>query len=233
VWNNKFPTHWPAEGTPKPTYWLENGELRGPNMQMGARLWSKLKLLALWERFAVPVARDKQYEKYFPPAYTPLREYQGPVAQDWQKRWDNNVGLMRDENLENEKSHLAIRLTPRSKRTQYGLDLTRKLLHEIEKLVVEHAGTFVLFRVDKPQENADSGGTVHVLNGKYYRTSNEQFLSNIDYVNRDFKNYVVRVRINDWAVGPEDGHINERATDQVMDDLSRKLEKLVVNKARP
>ena len=228
-WNNMFPTHWPADGTPKPTYWLENGELRGPDMEMGARLSSKIKLVALWERFVVPVSRDKQFEKYFPPAYAPMREYEGPVEQDWQKRWDNNIGLMRNENLANEKSHLAIRLSPRSERTQYGLDLTRKLLHEIERLVVNHAGTFVMFRVDKPLEHQDSGGRVHVLNGNYYKTSSEQFLSNINYLNQDFKNHTVRVRIKDWAVGPEDGHINERATDQAMKDLSRKLEPLVPN----
>ncbi len=31
VWNNMFPTNWPANGVLKPTYWLENGELQGPN----------------------------------------------------------------------------------------------------------------------------------------------------------------------------------------------------------
>ena len=227
VWNNMFPTHWPADGTPKPTFWLENGELHGPNEEMGARLLSKIKLLALWERFIFPVSRDKQYEKYFPPAYSPMHEYDGPVEHDWQKRWDNNIGFMRHENLDNEKSHLAIRLTPHSERTQYGLDLTRKLLHKIENLAADHAGTFAIFRVDKPLENSDVNGKTHVLNGKFYKTSNEQFVSNINYVNQDFKNYIVRVRVNDWAVGPEDSHINERATDQAMEDLSRKLEKLV------
>jgi hypothetical protein len=44
VWNNLFPTHWPANGQPKPTFWLENGGLRGPNHALGelldpSRLW--------------------------------------------------------------------------------------------------------------------------------------------------------------------------------------------------
>lgn len=227
VWNNMFPTHWPADGPPKPTFWLENGELHGPNMEMGARLWSKFKLVALWERFISPVSRDRQFEKRFPPAYSPMLQHEGPADQDWQKRWDGNIGLMRDENLGNEKSHFAMRLTPPSERTQYGLDLTRRLLHETENLVTSHAGKFVVFRVDKPLENPDFGGKIHVLNGKYYKTSNEQFLSNVNYINRGFKSYVSHVTIREWKVGPEDSHINEHATDQVMEDLSRKLENLV------
>ena len=227
VWNNMFPTHWPANGTPKPTFWLENGELHGPNVGMGANLSSKIKLVALWERFISPASRDEHYEKYFPPAYSPMLEYEGPVDRDWQKRWDGNIGFMRDENLGNEKSHLVMRLTPPSARTQYGLDLTRRLLQELEKLVTRHAGRFVVFRADKPLEVPDIGGKIHVLNGRYYKTSNEQFQSNVNYLNQDFKSYVSRVSIDDWKVGPEDSHLNEHATDQVMEDLSRKLENLI------
>jgi hypothetical protein len=34
VWNNVFPTHMPADGTIKPTYWLDHGTLKGPNYQL-------------------------------------------------------------------------------------------------------------------------------------------------------------------------------------------------------
>lgn len=37
VWNNMFPTHWPKNGTPKPTFVLKNGELDGPTEQ-----WNKI-----------------------------------------------------------------------------------------------------------------------------------------------------------------------------------------------
>ncbi len=30
IWNNIFPTHCPKDGWPKPTFWLENGVLKGP-----------------------------------------------------------------------------------------------------------------------------------------------------------------------------------------------------------
>jgi hypothetical protein len=30
VWNNVFPTNWPKDGWIKPTYWLDDGTLKGP-----------------------------------------------------------------------------------------------------------------------------------------------------------------------------------------------------------
>ena len=32
LWNNTFPTHLPKDGFPKPTFWLEGAELKGPNL---------------------------------------------------------------------------------------------------------------------------------------------------------------------------------------------------------
>jgi len=33
IWNNVFPTHWPGNGWPKPTFKLVNGELQGPSYE--------------------------------------------------------------------------------------------------------------------------------------------------------------------------------------------------------
>jgi len=35
IWNNVFPTNIPKDGIIKPTFWLERGELKGPNYQLG------------------------------------------------------------------------------------------------------------------------------------------------------------------------------------------------------
>lgn len=43
VWNNMFPTHWPKDGTPKPTFWLDgNDKLKGPKVS-----YSKFRILSL------------------------------------------------------------------------------------------------------------------------------------------------------------------------------------------
>jgi hypothetical protein len=70
---------------------------------------------------------------------------------------DTNLGRMRDENLATEKSHMAVMLSPRSKRMR---SVTEK----------------------------------------------------------------------DCRVSPDDGHFNEKATDQLMSDLARRLAARIPNK---
>jgi hypothetical protein len=130
---------------------------------------------------------------------------------------------MRREDLKNEKSHLAIMLTPRSPRMQYGLDLTRALLHEITNLVSAHGGKFSMFRTSDPSEEINSQEEVYVLNGKYYRSSQIQFEQNLQYKNQGFDHYVIPITIEKWRVGPNDGHLNEHAVDQVMKDLANQV----------
>ncbi len=231
VWNNMFPTHWATNGYPKPTFRLENGELRGPSEEMGQEIkFSSIKLIAIFQRLFLD--RDGEWEKYLPEPYTPLSEYKGPVSQDWQKRWDSNIGLMRYENLDNEKSHLAISLTPRSKRMQYGLQLTKRLLRKIAVLVKAHNGKFVIFRTAESSEGAgvfSSGVTVHILNGKFYMTSQKQFEENVEYITNGFTSYVIPITVKGWRVSPTDSHLNERANDQVMRDLAARLKDLIIS----
>jgi hypothetical protein len=68
---------------------------------------------------------------------------------------------------------------------------------------------------------------VHVLNGKYYKTSDTQYNENLSYLAKGFTSYIVPVTVDPPIVGPEDSHMNEHATDQVIKDLAAKIEYLV------
>lgn len=228
IWNNLFPSSLPAPGTPKPTFWLENGELRGPSEEIGQpiRENSSLKLVQLWLK-VFRWSRDHSWEKNYPPAYKPMTEYKGEVKTNWQQLWDSNPSA-RDDDVGSEKSNVAIALTPSSERMKYGLDLTRKLMQEIERLITSRGGQFVTFTHIIPATDEDilSDG-VHVLNGLYYRTSRSQYNENVSYMNQGFKFFLIPVTIEQWRVGPEDAHLNEHATDQVMEDLAKQLEALI------
>jgi len=143
IWNNQFPTT--IDGHAKPTFWLEDGRLHGPTEELRqyVRETPRFKLLALWRRNLIRF-REQEWEKYLPPVNTPLTEFMGPVKDDWQQIWNHNHES-RFENLGNERTPLAMYLTPRSKRMQYGLDLTSKLLKEVESLVSSRGGKFVTF----------------------------------------------------------------------------------------
>lgn len=228
VWNNLFPTHFPADGVPKPTYWLEGGQLHGPSEGWGQpiRETPRLKLNLLW-RNLFGWSRDRAWEKTYPPAYAPMTQTSEPVKDDWQRRWDNNIRNMRAENLATEKSHFGVFLTPRSERTQYGLDLTRKLLEEIDRSTQSHGGQLVLFSNAPPPEETDVLEGTHILNGKYYKTSMAQYYSNLDYLSKGFKFYSVPITVAQWKVGPDNTHLNEHAMDQFMKDLASRIETLV------
>ena len=230
VWNNVFPTNWVKNGWPKPTFRLIKGKLHGPSEQFGEALsWSKIKLLVLANRVFPFIDRDGDWEKHLPQPYKPMPNYAGDACYDWQESWDNNAGF-RDENLATEKSHLAISLTPISPRTQYGLDLTKALLAEIKSLVNNNKGHFVIFNTrvpDEKQQICSAEEVVHLLNGKHYKTSRKQFRDNIEYINANFVSFTVPVTIAKWRVGPQDSHLNEPATDQVMNDLAAQILPLI------
>lgn len=227
VWNNIFPTHWPTNSNPKPTFWLEDGELKGPSEQIGEELkYPSFKLLALFKGLNPSIwQRDTWWERRLPPPYRPLTDYNGPVSNQWQEWFDKRGRyFMRYENLEIGKNHFAIRLTPRSKRMEYGIELTRRLLNEIEKEVVEKNGKFIVFNVFTPTDETVTEEQVYVLNGKLYRTSEQQFRKNLDDINADFEYLRVNVTLDLWRVGPADySHLNEHANDQAMMNLANMI----------
>jgi hypothetical protein len=234
IWNNVFKTHM-FNHNPKPTFWLDGaGKLLGPSEGLGQPLAdSRIVVASLWQRaFGLPW-RDKSWERHLPEAYIPLDHYDGPVHADWQERWNMNLGRMRDENLATEKSHLAVGLIPRSKRMQYGLELTRALTQRIQELATNNHARLVIFQtvVDDPAFLPEDE-QVYVLNKKYYRVSARQLHDNWSYVNHGFDNEIVPVTVKDWRVGPKDGHLNTHATDQVMADLAGRLHSRVVETSR-
>ena len=159
----------------------------------------------------------------------PLDHFEGPVRSEWQERWNTNLGRMRDEELATEKSHMAVMLSPRSRRMQYGLDLTRALTARIQDLVTAHHGRLVIFQTDT-HDFVSEDDEVYVLNDKYYRVSKKQYDANWAYVNNGFDAEVIPVTAKDWRVGPEDGHLNAQGNRQVMADLAQRLRSRIVEK---
>jgi hypothetical protein len=223
VVDNEFPSGGQTNGTPKPTFWLENQQLRGPTEGLGQEMMehNSFRLAIFWHR-VFPIRRDDEWESHLPAPYTPMADYKGTAINDWQERWDKNIEDIRGGNLKNEKSGLAIYLTPRSKRMQYGIDLTHKLLEKIEWLTASHGGKFTIFERTVP-ETQSAQDQVHLLNGFYYKTSSGQFRSNVSDIVAGFDYQLIPVTLEQHRVGPEDGHLNEHATDQVMKDLAQEL----------
>jgi hypothetical protein len=207
VWNNVFNTHM-ANRNPKPTYWLDaSGRLKGPTESLCQPLGdSRIVIAGLWQRTFGLAWRDKAWERSLPAPYVPMIHYEGVINHEWQERWNTNLGRMRDEELDTEKSHLAVGLTPRRARMQYGLDLTRASIGRIQDLVQANHGTLVVFQT-QTSEALPKGDQVYVLNDNYYRVSSDQFCANWNSVNQGFETEVIPVTVTDWRVGPTDAHL--------------------------
>ncbi len=151
------------------------------------------------------------------------------MEDDWQRRLDSIPDLW--ENFSTDKHDKILYLTPRSPRTQYGLDLTRKLLQEVEKLVTSHGGQFAMLWVRpnnlETNQKTESGEVVHVVKGRFYKTFDTQFKENMDYILRGFSRFVVSLTVTPWRVGPEDAHFNEHPTDQVIKDLAAEVVSII------
>ena len=84
VWNNTFPTHWPYNTTPKPTFWIEDGELEGLSEELGDLIHPPvakvIRLLYSWLEIAqLPYDRDGEWiEQHLPPAYSLSNHAESP-----------------------------------------------------------------------------------------------------------------------------------------------------------
>lgn len=225
LWNNTFPTHWPANGWAKPTFRVVDGRLSGPSERLGESLpRPSLRLLMLAESVFGPADRDGEWEAFLPPAYEPDSVWSGDFLTDWQERFDTDLGLMRDENLATEKSHLAIYLTPESPRMTYSIELTRLLLAGIDSLSRANGARTAAFAVDGPPDpTGDVEEATYVLNGMYYHVSRRQYESCVARINEGMEFYSILLGIEDWKMGPLDSHLNEHATDVLMEDLAALL----------
>jgi hypothetical protein len=207
--------------------------LKGPSEGLLAPLAnSRIVVAALWQRALGLPWRDKSWERQLPTPYAALDHYDGAVRSDWQERWNGDIGRMRGENLATEKSHLSILLAPRSKRMQYGVDLTHALISRIQDVVTAHHARLVVFYEDTQTFDSEND-EIYALNGKYYRVSKRQFEANLKDINSGFDTEVIPVTLKDWRVSPEDGHLNREATDLVMAALAERLKSGVMARQEP
>tara|TARA_A100001015_G_scaffold321276_1_gene451169 strand:- start:2712 stop:3860 length:1149 start_codon:yes stop_codon:yes gene_type:complete len=234
VWNNLFPTHQPWNGTPKPTYWIEDGELAGPTGQIGDPLMlSSSRIGTLIHRATGGKnTLDTQWSRnILPEPYTPMDSYEGEVRMEWQEAWDRKeMGFLVD-NFDEDKNHFCLFLVPRSPRVSYGIELSRLLMSKMQKAVEKQNGAFVTFsasRFDEVVQGKPGEERVYQLNGKFYKTSLDQALKSLADINEGFEFLNLPVREKVWRMGPEDAHLNQHAVDLMMKDLAKAVQPILL-----
>ena len=224
IWNNLFPTHMPVNGPPKPTFRLENDRLVTPMLEWGSRSFtSPIKAAALVQRARsrhLFERRDDLWESFLPPANGSLKDFSGPSDSTWEDV-PNYMSLV-VEDLESEKSHFSIWLTPPSPRMNHGIRLTRLLLEEIRSLVESNGARLVVFHAPQPMRT-DGAERVFSLSGKHYRAAESQIEKTVDRIADGFDWIRIPVRLKDWRVSEIDSHLNPSANDDTMRRLAAEL----------
>jgi len=228
IWNNVFPTH-NLDGSnsgPKPTWRLEHGRLIGPTESLRG-VTDRWKTRALI-RTALGYNRDDAWEKYLPPAYSPLESWEGKANPLWQ---DKNFR----ENPVREKSHLAPLLAPASPRMDYGIELTRALLLKIKGLVESKGGVFLSILPEHPYrkyldselptirtiaETYYQGDQVYEWQGKFYKTSKAQAEENLSRIMKDVPFYRFPVDLEGCTLSSTDFHFTTLANRFAMSELA-------------
>ncbi len=171
---------------------------------------------------------DDEWEKKLPEAYKPMDTYSGKFFSDWDWKKNKKNPYLRYDNLYNEKSNSAIYLYPRSPRMQYGLDLTKKLLYEIDKLCRANNSDFFIFydasfHADQIVNEGLYTNKVQKVNNRFYIESPRQYKENQKYVNEGFRVFEISMNIKNCTLSDKDMHLNCEADTQLMRSLGDSL----------
>ncbi|MBI1371865.1 MAG: hypothetical protein GC159_03775 [Phycisphaera sp.] len=232
LYDNTFPNQ-RIEGSPaKPTFALVDGELVGPTSQIGEPLLSRVRLWALCqkkfsERVKLLTSDRAWAEKYLPAPYQPIED-DGPKTLFWQQMRDRGFGYMPFENFDNDKSSFAIGMIPTSPRVAYGVELTHRLIQEIQRTAKSHDSRYAAFEV-RTKTSWLAGQPLHMepvvyeVDGKKYRFSFAQQFANTEKMNTGLPFLKVPCDVDDWRIALEDTHLNGPALINTMEHLADQL----------
>ncbi len=225
IWNNVWPTHWPKDGSPKPTFTMQNDQLTGPNYNIGDTLFqsrsSRFNILNIFKRLKSSTnGLDEAWTKNLPESYIDFKSSNEFKEEDYLIDLNLKDDDYKNENLFTEKSHLAIGLIPRSPRMEYGIKLTNKLITEMENLSLENKSKFIIldFYTSEDVQNLDT--IIYVKNSEMYLYSNSMVLENKMMVNEKFNQFKFEITWPDYKVSDSDPHLNVETYSKALDSLA-------------
>lgn len=207
---------------PKPSFWLENGELRGPTEEIDAAVFTG-KLRILWHRAFEDFERG--WAARLPPPDHGTA--QPPTSMD---RVIRTV-----EAVEEQRSTWSILQTPRPARISHGIALTRALLDRMRTLSESKNATFAVMIEDSlSPASAEQAlrlgwemfapGKAAVVHDNHWIVADaDTYHATVQDVTAGFEFLSVPVRTANARISPVDNHFLMPANRQVMGDLADML----------
>ena len=232
LWNNTFPTHFPADGRPKPTFWLEGAELKGPNAPWLSRYRPPGLYLAQAVRRVQGFPNyptDREWERHLPLPYRPTVPTPGTPSLEQTLAAARGIRVdelpyFRDENFENEKTHYSLYLVPESQRLTYAAALTRALLLRIRSLCEANGAKFFVLDTDR-WENVPipEAPTLFEVRGKGFEMSSASARRIVGRVLDGLPTIQVRGVSPGAVVSKIDNHLSGEGNRYVMESLASQL----------
>jgi hypothetical protein len=233
LWNNAFPTNFPRDGWPKPTFWLDGAELKGPNLPWldnyrppGLYIGQAIRRL----RGIPNYPTDAEWERHLPPPYVAAAPPHGtlPLRQVLADRHGipvDQVPYFEAENFETEKTHYSVYLVPESPRLKYAAALTRALLFRIRSLCEANGAQFFVLVTERwATIGIPDTPTMFEVKGKGYTLSSKSASGVIDGVLDGLQ--TIRVSAPpDAVISKTDAHWSAEGNKYVMERVGHQLTK--------
>ena len=244
IWNNAFPTHYPLNGTPKPTFVLD----RTGNIFLAPKseiipYWLELKTgvltLKAFQQFSqlLPINRDgsensvtgnahqrklwnpdRYWDKYLPPVKNFSDEESLVDGSEYLASF--NPYVSRDP-INLEKTHFAIGLNDGSNRLNWMARLTNLLLKETRQVSVESGAHFFTFSydassTDQPLYPPDG---YYLFGDHRFDFSESVMKRRLSIIHQGINHYSISLAIRKWRKGRNNPHLNKAANKSLVTSL--------------
>tara|TARA_B100000161_G_scaffold264112_1_gene236714 strand:+ start:1081 stop:2193 length:1113 start_codon:yes stop_codon:yes gene_type:complete len=235
--NNLFPTHFPENGWAKPTFWLEEDFLTGPNERQNSLIYAtpRIRILEpfklLYDRPFI-FDRDQEWERKILPENDQSITHNPPETEinSFIDRLDINSSdhwFYKYENFENGKNSFSLWIDKVSPRMEYGLKLTNKLLHEINEVCNANNSKLLIFWTEFqpgfnefPSRQFKQPFEYFRVKEKIYRFSHDAYSANMKKIMEGLSVFPISIKMEKWWRNNQDSHLNTIANNQVMAELA-------------
>jgi len=237
-WNNTFPTHLPKNGYPKPTYWLENELLKGPNLEWLALYhrydWHLVRVFASLRKIpSYPTDDEWSARMGLPYAAADSTDMKIPtIEEDVHLTQGIPLSELKDfaqwEDFETEKTHFHLEFYPPSQRKRYSIALTKALLKEIQTATENSGAKFLVTTpiAKQPLEQTTPNDLRRVrFRDKVYGLSLSEQYRVVGDTLKDFPHYLFHKVGPSSLISSKDRHLNDRAIKDFMDGVAQRIHK--------
>lgn len=246
IWNNAFPTHYPLNGTPKPTFTIsENGQLiKVPKDEVIPR-WMQFKLGNLIYHLVMRLDKsyiigrvseevfgnkdyikfnlwdpDNHWNKYLPRPLQLTNIIENSDSTEYLLQFNSDVRM---DPIALEKSHFALGQNNGSERIEWMARLTNLLIKEIERLAINSEASFFAFSysADDTDQPLYPPSGIYTVKGQTFSFSDAAAEKRLARINKNVNYHLIKLKENHWRISERNTHLSKVANREIVGHLAK------------